>query len=336
MDRLIEVKVNGSYLWKDNKLAGVQHEGNVNTLRITFDEGWDGFAKKVTFWDAKGQNPVERTLTADLLEDLAESTRIYLCPIPGEPMAEAGMMTLVIDGYIKGKRARSVSTELEVQAAPFIEQADQPVDPTPSQAEQIQGQIENIIGDMQKEAIRAEAAADAAEEARQNAENLALNPPIIGANGNWWAWNSVTKSYYDTGARGEAISGVYVGEGEMPANYNVQIIPGGEAAMLIPGPQGEPGEPGADGKSIELMRIDDDILWRQEDGGWKQLFSLYEIPGAGGDMVASTYDPNNAVQNAGGIPTYVSNQVTTQVTQQVNNAVGNINSILDEINGEVV
>ena len=70
MDRMIEVKVSGDYLTKDNQNAGVQHEANVTALRIAFDESWDGFAKKVTWWDAKGANPVERTLTADLLEDM--------------------------------------------------------------------------------------------------------------------------------------------------------------------------------------------------------------------------------------------------------------------------
>ena len=232
MDRLIEVKVNGSYLWKDNKVAGVQHEANVNVLRITFDEGWDGFAKKVTFWDAKGLNPVERTLTADLLEDLTESTRIYLCPIPGEPMVEAGWMTLVIDGYIKGKRARSLSTELEVKPAAFIEQADQPVDPTPSQAEQLQQQIDSILGDMQEEAIRAEDAADKAEQSAQNAANLALNPPTVGTNGNWWVWDGEKGTYVDSGVQAEAISGVYVGAGEMPAGYNVQVDPDGNGSTL--------------------------------------------------------------------------------------------------------
>ena len=170
MDRIINVKVRGSHLSKDSRKAGVQHEGNAKKLRIEFDEGWDGYAKKVTFWDAKGQNPVERTLTADLLEDITESIRIYLCPIPGEAMTESGMCTFVVDGYANGVRQRSLSAELEVAEAPFIEEADQPVDPTPTQAEQLQVQIDTILDDMQAEAIRAETAADNAEKAQTAAE----------------------------------------------------------------------------------------------------------------------------------------------------------------------
>ena len=171
MDRSIEVKVNGSYLTLDNKNAGVQHEANVTALRITFDPGWDGYAKKVTWWNAKGQNPVERTLTADLLEDILVSTRVYLCPIPGEPLEEAGWCTFVIDGYISGKRMRSVSGELLVKEADFIEQADEPADPTPTQAEQLQAQIDSILSDVQEDMQAAQAAADAAHSAQTAAEN---------------------------------------------------------------------------------------------------------------------------------------------------------------------
>lgn len=159
MDRIIEVKVNGNYLFKDNKNAGVQYEANVTTLRIEFDAGWDGYAKKVTFWNALGQNPVERTLTADLLEDITKSTRIYLCPIPGEPMLIAGNMTFVIDGYVDGKRQRSISDKLRVKEAPFKETAGEPADPTPTQAEQLQAEIDIIKGTIQNAAQSAEFAA---------------------------------------------------------------------------------------------------------------------------------------------------------------------------------
>lgn len=161
MDRLINIKISGSHLSKDSKLAGVRGEANVNVLRITFDEGWDAYTKKVTFWDAKGQNPVERILTADLLEDITKSTLIYLCPIPGEPMAEAGMMSFIIDGYAAGKRPRSMGAELEVEYAPLADNAGQPADPTPSQAEQLQRQIDVIKEDVQKAAQGAQYAEQA-------------------------------------------------------------------------------------------------------------------------------------------------------------------------------
>ena len=149
MDRIIEVKVGGSYITKDNKNAGVRGEANVTKLRISFDEGWDEYAKTVTFWDARGENPVERILTTDLLENKAESIRVYIVPIPGEPMAEAGSMTFVIDGYIEGKRQRSMSDKLEVKDAPMTDNAEEPTDPIPEPYEQFQVQIDAIKQDIQ-------------------------------------------------------------------------------------------------------------------------------------------------------------------------------------------
>lgn len=169
MDRQVEVRIRGSHLTKDSNLAGVRGEANATVLRIDFDARWDGLAKKVTFWDARGQNPVERTLTADMLEDIVRSAHIYLCPIPGEAMTEAGKMTFVVDGWKEGKRYRSVSDNLTVQYAPLVDQADQPVDPTPTQAERLQQQIDNMLDGMRDQAVRAENAASGSEAARDAA-----------------------------------------------------------------------------------------------------------------------------------------------------------------------
>ena len=166
MDRIINVKVGGNYLSKDNKNAGVRGEGNVTTLRIAFDEGWKGYAKTITFWDARGNNPVKRLLTTDLIENIAESTEIYLVPIPAEPMAIAGELTFVIDGFYgefvknddgeyeivyKGtsKRQRSVSDKLVVKDAPITDNAGKPTDPMPTAPEQWQMQVDNLIGEIQ-------------------------------------------------------------------------------------------------------------------------------------------------------------------------------------------
>lgn len=135
MDRIINVKVGGNHLSKDNKVAGVRGEANVTNLRITFDEGWDGYAKKVTFWDALGNKP-----TKILLEDKKE----VLVPIPGEAMTESGKLTFVIDGYINGKKQRSLADELEVKDAPMDDNAAEPVDPTPDQATQLQKMIADV------------------------------------------------------------------------------------------------------------------------------------------------------------------------------------------------
>lgn len=168
--RSISMAVNGAYITKDNENAGVQGEANVTQLDITFDESWDGLAKKCTWWDAKGENPVARTLTTDLA-DLPDNPRAYTVTIPGEPLAEAGMCTLVIDGYADGKRARTVSARFKVSQAPIAPNPSEPTDPTPSQAEQLQKQIDAIMEDI----ADAAAAADAKEAAQASADAAAAS-----------------------------------------------------------------------------------------------------------------------------------------------------------------
>ena len=159
MDRVVEVKVNGSYLTKDNQVAGVQGEANSTALRIEFDEGWDGFAKTITWYNAKGENPTSRVLTADILEDITASRRIYLTLIPAEALTTAGKCLFVIDGYVNGKRRKSVYGEMVVKADP--QGVDTTIsDPTPSQAEQLQVQIDSMLDDVTEQANIAKQAAE--------------------------------------------------------------------------------------------------------------------------------------------------------------------------------
>lgn len=148
--RVIHMALRGDTVQLDSSVAGVQGSGNVDTLVLRFDPSWDGFAKTVTWWDALGRNPVKRTLTVDLLVDLAEGKRTYQVAIPPEPLARAGRCQMVIDGYVEGKRARSVCVELDVLCAPIADHAGEPMDPTPTQVEQLQGEIEKLTDDIAK------------------------------------------------------------------------------------------------------------------------------------------------------------------------------------------
>lgn len=270
MDRIINVKVSGNYLSKDNKNAGVRGEANVTKLRITFDEGWDGYAKTVTFFDAHGNNPVRRLLTVDILENvledtIIENTNVYIIPIPKEPMAIAGELTFVIDGF-KGefvqddegnyvlvqdgesKRQRSLSDKLIVKDAPDTDYAGEPTDPTPTEPEQWQAQIERLMGacelafnssmyagwseDAAKQSKeKAKEYAEEAEAHAYKAENAVGKTSYIGDNGNWFAWDIDNKYFYDTGVRAQAGSEVYIGNNP-PPTATVIIDPDGEATPI--------------------------------------------------------------------------------------------------------
>lgn len=191
MDRIINVKVGGNHLSKDNKNAGVRGEGNVTKLRITFDEGWDEYAKTVVFLDAHGKNPVKRVQGVDLLEDIINDTKTYITPIPPEPLAIAGEMTFIVEGYlekivdgevVEKKRQKSISDKLIVKDAPDTDNATEPTDPTPEPYEQLQRQIDTIKGDIQ-DAVKAKVSAEnaqkqAAESAIQSETNVVITSQL--------------------------------------------------------------------------------------------------------------------------------------------------------------
>lgn len=80
--RIVNMTVTGDLVEVDGSVVGVQGSGNADTLRLTFDAVWDGWAKTAVWWDAHGGEAVSWTLTADLLEDVAVSVRRYLLPVP--------------------------------------------------------------------------------------------------------------------------------------------------------------------------------------------------------------------------------------------------------------
>lgn len=148
MDRIVEVLVNGNHVTKDSQYAGTQGEANVTFLRIEFDDGWDGFTKTITWWDAKGETPTSRILTAAELEDIKASTRIYLTPVVPEALAIWGQCMFAIDGYTNGKRQRSAYAHMVVK--PLGNGEDVTIeDVTPTVAEQLQSQIETLLEQIQ-------------------------------------------------------------------------------------------------------------------------------------------------------------------------------------------
>lgn len=253
--REIKLTVRGDTVHASRDRAGVQGEANATALVVSFDESWDGYAKKITFWDALEQNPVVRMLTADLLVDITSDTRTYRTTIPGEPLALDGECLLVIDGYKDGVRARSMSLQLAVEAAPVAEDAGEPSDPTPTQAEQLQVQIEAIIGDIQKVADGAERA----EKAAEIAESYAVHQPVVGENGNWYQWDG--EAYVDTGLSALGKDGA----------------PGKD------GRDGNDGKDGKDGKDADTESIEVGLSLRSQgvsgeiemtSPGWKRIALL--------------------------------------------------------------
>ena len=246
MDGIIEVRVNGHTIIKDSNCAGAQYEENSTKFRISFAENWSGYAKTVTFWDALGENPVKRVLTSDFLEDISASTDVYIIPIPGEAMTEAGKMTFVIDGYVDGVRKRTVKDTLNVLESDRDDEAGEPSDPTPTQAEQLQTQFESVMVHVQKSyQIVGEAAgyaheaelevekakgyadeafnhADTARYYKNQAQEAVGKTSYIGEDGYWYEWDADSNDFVKTEVLAEGKTGVHVGS-EAPTDPDVCV-----------------------------------------------------------------------------------------------------------------
>ena len=141
--RQIDLNIQGSRVSVGPGDPCVAGEGNASCIHLAFDPDWDGLTKTAVFWDAMGQNPVRRLLTDGLLDPEGDG-RSYRLPIPAEPLAAAGTFTLVLDGAGEGVRMRTLPVELEVAHAPDWADAALPADPTPTQAEQLQQEMQAL------------------------------------------------------------------------------------------------------------------------------------------------------------------------------------------------
>ena len=303
MDRIIEVKVCGTHLTKDSNKAGTKGEANMTRLRITFDENWEDFAKRVIFWDAYGQNPVKIVLTTQLIEDIQKSTRVYLVPIPAEAMARAGNLTFSIQGSLDNKNQVSITSTLEVSDSPDILD---PLTPTPSELEQMQTEIEGIKDDLKElDTARKETEENAkiAKESADKATATVGKSSYIGDNGNWYAWSEENSDFYDTGVKAQAGSTVYTGSNP-PEEADVWINPNENNVLYFKNENGEfipiPTIAGKDGKSAYEQAVESGYI-----GSLEQFTTLlnnltYTIEA---DHLSDTNNPHKVTaQQIGALP----------------------------------
>lgn len=166
MDRTINVAVNGEFVRKDSKNAGVQGEANVTTLHITMSGDWEEFSKRIIWRDALGEHLVS-VLLYNSVKDLAagKDPLIFDTPIPAEPLALPGWCSFTIEGFRDSTPTAvsiTVTDRLLVQANDTYQA---PAEPTPSQSQQLQTQIDGIVPQVTEVVGNAVEALEQAEEA---------------------------------------------------------------------------------------------------------------------------------------------------------------------------
>ena len=172
--------VTGETIKLSSNDAGAAGSFNAVSLAFTFDSAWDGTTKTVQFLDTYGNNPVNRPLTVELLVSGA-----YIVPIPAEPLVYAGEITVTVRGVdlatddtTAERIIVSASTTMKVKHSDYRVGGATPVEPTLTQTELLQAEIDDIkatIANAEASATAAALSETAAELAETHAELAEAN-----------------------------------------------------------------------------------------------------------------------------------------------------------------
>ena len=324
MTRTIPLKIQNEYIAGDKVLIGAAGSHNDVVLRMEFSPMWDGLAKTVQFRDALGESTVEVLLAAQMLE--IGTTNVYLVPVPNGAKKYAGDMALAIKGAEAsgGKEARATTAvygTFTVGESKWSGSAETEQDVPPTQAAQMQTQIEAIIGtiaDARSAAEEAEKSKNAAKQsetsaaynanaARESEKNAAASAesarrdavlagqdaakaesavgkyPYLGGDGYWMLWDPESGSFYKSSISGKGKTGPTGATGQ-------QGIPGKDGAPGkegAPGKDGAPGEKGDTGPAGALVEADGMYGFRIDETGHLILSYTGNVP------------PNISINSAG-------------------------------------
>ena len=175
--REIPIQVTDEYVRGAGVAVGAAGSHDDVALCISFSPMWTGTARSIVWLDAAGENPTTTQLGTGLLAE--GETEVYLVPIPAEPKALPGEMTMTIKGATVsgGKETAATLTaaaRFRVLESAWDPDAEESADITPTQAEQLRSEIDAVKADIV--VVRGVAAAEeerkTAEEARGTAESL--------------------------------------------------------------------------------------------------------------------------------------------------------------------
>lgn len=261
MERIINVAVNGEFIKKDSKNAGVRGEGNAAALRITMSEDWAAYSKRIVWRDALGEHPVSVLLykaVSDLVTTAADTDGgdagpadplTFETPIPAEPMAVEGWCSFTIEGFRDSDPAAVVISVMDFLLVKPNDSYNAPAEPTPTQAQQLQVQIDRITGET---AEIVQKAVDALEDAEKDMSvwevwrNDKTYSPLqkVYKDGNSYICK---KQHYDVDPVFDTAAG-----GGVEGRYWIMIVQKGDRGETgLDGAQGEAGPQGIQGERGE-------------------------------------------------------------------------------------
>lgn len=139
MNRIILLHIDDAWIKRFGETAGASGSANAITLRMTFDQAWDGTGKTAYFTDALGDVSVKVVISLDML--VPEMDNTYDVPVPGEAMAQPGLATLTVVGVSEGRVITTQAAKFRVLDAQVPDSAGNSQPITPDEFDQLQAQI---------------------------------------------------------------------------------------------------------------------------------------------------------------------------------------------------
>lgn len=146
-------------------------------------------------------------------------------------------------------------------------------------------------------------------------EELSQNPPYIGANGNWYVFDTTLEAYKDSGVDASITVDIaditMIAEGAQPYVTNTGTNTDPVFHLFLPqSPQGATGNGIANIAKTSTQGLVDTYTITMTDGTTYTFTVTNGQNGSGtGDMLQSDYDSDSTVKNAGGITDYVEGKV---------------------------
>lgn len=150
--RYINLYITNEYIKGVGEVVGAAGSHDDVAFRMTFGDMWEGLTKTIVWRNAYRENPVYTLVTAAMLEDVTVPN-VYIVPIPAEPKEFVGKMGMTIFGAdveagVETQATFSVYGEFVVMDSYWPYGAREVEDVTPSQAVQLQSQIEKLTDSM--------------------------------------------------------------------------------------------------------------------------------------------------------------------------------------------
>lgn len=171
--RIIPCTVTDEYVRGDGVPVGAAGSHNDVVLRLAFSPLWAGTARSIVWKDALGENATVTLLGTNLLED--GESEVYLVPIPAEPKAVAGELSMTIKGVtVDGAKEKTATlsavAHFTVLESDWDGDAEESGDVNATQAAQLQAELAGVYGKATEALSVANQAKESSKAAKETAE----------------------------------------------------------------------------------------------------------------------------------------------------------------------